>query len=130
MKKGCIISIAIIGIAFFLFLFLYSYAGSHLLEPASPILIKTIEVDKQNKIEILYIPGNATSQNITQIRKINKKTKEKYVLENYYKRYNYLEKFSLEDKKLSIILRDTNIHYFERMDTFQLNIQDVKYKLE
>lgn len=130
MKKSCIVSIAIIGITVFLFLLLYLYAASHLLEPASPILVNKIDIDGQYEIEILYIPGNATSQNITQIRKINKRTKEKYVLENYNKRYSYLEKLSIDDNTLSIILRDTSDHNLERVDTFQLDMQDVKYKLK
>ncbi|GHT01620.1 hypothetical protein FACS189421_14270 [Bacteroidia bacterium] len=119
----CVIGILIISISAF------NYLVPQILEPALPVLMEKINLDEQNEIEILYIPGNATSQNITQIRKTNKKTKEKYVLENY-ERYNYLDRFSLDGENLSIVLRDTSVHHLESIETFQLNVQDVKYKLK
>jgi hypothetical protein len=127
MKKGYII--IIIGICFFFLLIYFLWGLTYTLEPEPPLLIKKIDIDKQNRIEILYIAGNTTSQNYTIIKKINNKTKEEFILDNY-ERYNFLEKYYLEGDNLTLILRDTSVHYVEIIDTLRLNIQDVKYKIE
>ncbi|MDR2057208.1 MAG: hypothetical protein LBP83_02800 [Dysgonamonadaceae bacterium] len=128
MKKGYLSAIIIIVLVISVSIFYY-WSITQIFKPVVSVSMGKINIDEQNEIEILYIPGNATSQNITQIRKINNTTKEKYVLGNY-ERYNYLDKYYLSEENLIIILRDTSIHHFESIDTVQLNIQNIKYKIK
>jgi hypothetical protein len=100
-----------------------------MLKPEAFILMERINVDEQSEVKILYIPGNATSQNITQVRKINHETKEEYVLGNY-ERYNYLDQYWLEGDSLVLVLRDTSVYHIISIDTVKLNTQDIKYKIE
>jgi hypothetical protein len=130
MKRGCVITIIIIGISFFSLLIYFYWGITRIFESEVPTLIKKIDIGEQNKIEILYIAGNATSRNYTQIRKIDNKTNKKYLLESYEKRYNYLEKYKLNGDSLILVLRDTSSIHLERVDTFLLNIQDIKYELK
>ena len=127
MKKGYlvvnIILILIVSLSVF-----YCFNVSWIFEPAVSISMGKINIDGQNEIQVLYIQGNASSQNITQVRKINNKTKEKYILGNY-ERYNYLDEFYLDRDNLTIILRDTSIHHFTSVDTIRIDIQNVKYKI-
>jgi hypothetical protein len=128
MKKSCFITIFVIGICSILIL-LYLYGTTHILETNPPVLIKKINIGKNNEIKILYIEGNATSQNYIQIRRIDNTTKEEYILGNY-ERYNYLEKYKFKNDSLTLILKDTSIFHFECVDTFRLNINEIKYKIE
>jgi hypothetical protein len=129
MKKGCLIAVIVISISVFSILFFYLWGITHILDLKSPIIIEKFDIGGQKDIQILYVPGNATLMNGVQVRKINKQTKEEYLLENY-DRYNYLDKYDFEGQTLTLVLRDTSVHHLESIDTFQLNINDVKYKIK
>jgi len=129
MKRGIILLIIVVLIIIISVSIFYYFSVFSVFKPSASVSMGNINIDEQSEIEILYIPGNATSQNITQIRKIDKSTNEKFVLENY-ERYNYLDKYYLKGDCITIILRDTSVHHFESIDTVRLNIHDVKYKIE
>jgi hypothetical protein len=129
MKKIYLVAVFIIGISVFSFILFYLWGITHILDLKPPIVIEKIDIGGQIDIQILYVPGNATLMNGVQIRKINKQTQEEYLLGNY-DRYNYLDEYSLEGQNLTFVLRDTSVHHLESVDTFQLNINDVKYKIK
>lgn len=128
MKKRYIVIIISTILVIVLFVFFY-WNAINMLKPEAFILMERINVDEQSEVKILYIPGNATSQNITQVRKINHETKEEYVLGNY-ERYNYLDQYWLEGDSLVLVLRDTSVYHIISIDTVKLNTQDIKYKIE
>jgi len=127
--KKVLLLIGIIIVLAIAILICYSVGSFRLLESSTPVLLKKIYLDTQNEVEIIYIPGNATSQNITQIRKINLISGKKSVLGNF-ERYNYLESDSLCGSNLMIVLRDTGVYHFNCIDTIRLNIHDVQYEIK
>jgi hypothetical protein len=91
--------------------------------------MKNIDIDRHSEIEILYIAGNATSQNFTQIRKVNKDTHQKYLIANI-ERYNYLDSCNLNDTLLTLVLCDTSVYHLKVKDTITVNINNIQYQLK
>lgn len=72
--------------------------------------------------KILYVAGNATTQNVIQVVRISKDSKQ-VVLKNY-ERYNALDSYRiLNNSSLQLILRDTISYLGNRPDTFLLKLE-------
>ena len=91
-------------------------------------LLENFEIDKNNKVEFYYIPGNATSQNYLQLRFIsNDRWMSKRIS---FERYNSVENVSLINKdSLSFVAKvkmDSEI--YDIVDTIIVDLSKIKLK--
>jgi hypothetical protein len=128
MKKKYLIIVIVVSLIISI-LFVSYLSLIRIFDSVVSVSMGKINIDSTNEIEIIYVQGNATSQNFTVVKKTNKETKAEYILDNY-ERYNYLEKYYLDGENLTLILRDTSVHHVEIIDTFRLNIHNIQYKLQ
>ena len=81
--------------------------------------LKVIDVpNKEYRLNLYYIPANATNQSYIQVRQ-EKKDRE-HVL-NSYEMYNYLVSYSINEKYLKLVLKDTG-SISKRADTVLLKL--------
>lgn len=97
-----IISVAAIILAFF---FVYKLLTFKLFEEDN-VKLKVIDVsDRKYKLNLYYIPANATNQSYIQVSK--EAAGEENVMKSY-ERYNYLVSCTINEGYLKLILNDTS----------------------
>jgi hypothetical protein len=149
MKKGCLITTAILILSFVV-CFVYFFQTGSLPENTPPTYITETGLVGKYSIEFYYVKSSL-SANCIQVRKkiqklrdssndtgynghIYRETLEEYILENY-EHYDNMIGYCLRGDSLSIFLRkgyNCCADSFDSIqcDTFQLNINDVKYKVK
>ena len=94
--------------------------------------ITGMRIDERYSIEF-YNVTSPISTNCIQVRKINNKTKEEYLLENYEKFDNMIG-YCLSGDSMTIYIRKGHRVKTQSdsilCDTFYLNINDVKWKIK
>jgi hypothetical protein len=93
--------------------------------------VKILEVEKKEladvvvpkgNYKILYVAGNATTQNVIQVVSISNDNSQ-VVLKNY-ERYNALDSYKLlGDTILQLVVRDTISYLGNKPDTFLLKLE-------
>lgn len=97
-----IISVVAIVLAAF---FVYKLLTFKLFEEDN-VKLKVIDVpDRKYKLNLYYIPANATNQSYIQVRQ--ETTAGENVIKSY-ERYNYLNSFTINEGHLKLILNDTS----------------------
>jgi hypothetical protein len=141
MKKICLITTIVIGILILSFV-VYFFQTGGLLGKTSPIHITGVTLGVKGSIEFYYI-NESLSADCIQVRKIRNinpgnlngaityEKQEEYVLENY-EHYDNMVGYCLRGDTLTIFLKKGYwlTSNFVECDTFQLNINDVKYKIK
>jgi len=133
MKKGCritaiVTAILILSFIIFVFYFLYTFSSGM----TGRVHITETNLDVRYSIKFDYVTS-PLSANFIQVLKIDNKTKEEYLLENY-DNYDNMVGYCLQGDSMTIYLKGgyrvnkQSSNYIE-CDTFHLNINDVKLKL-
>jgi hypothetical protein len=142
MKKSCLITTIVVVNLIVAFAF-YSYKA--LVWDVEPTKITGHTFGVKGSIEFYYLNGSL-SVSCIQVRRIQNtnpgnlngiityEKQEEYVLENY-EHYDNLVGYCLSGDTLTIFLKkgywlDKQSSNFVSCDTFQLNINDVKYKIK
>jgi hypothetical protein len=142
MKKSCLIT-TIVVVNLILALAFYSYKV--LIWDIKPKKITGETLGVKGSIEFYYL-NSSLSASCIQVRKIQNtnpsnlngdikyETQEEFVLENY-EHYDNMVGYCLHGDSLTIFLRKGYLlgkhsSNFVECDTFQLNINDVKYKIK
>nr|WP_121271549.1 hypothetical protein [Pedobacter schmidteae] len=94
-----------VGIALVIFLG-YKLLTFNLFDDENVKLKSIIVPDREYRLDLYYVPANASNQSYIQVRQI-KNTKE-YILKSY-DRYNYLVSNSISGGQLKLILKDTSL---------------------
>ena len=119
MKKKNAINALFLIIGFF-FLFVLYFVFNFTLFDNKPIEISKFEGSSDKyQLAIYYVPSNATTQDYIQIRKLY--SSGVFVVLQNFERYQVVKKYSLENRKLRIILSDTS-SYIQRQDTILVNL--------
>lgn len=116
-KRKIIIVIVVSGLAIAVWLG-YKVLTFSLFDTEVVELKSIIVPGKEYKLNLYYVPGNATTQSCIQIRQITK-TNE-YVLKSY-ERYNYLVSNSIHEGYLRLVLNDTSV-INKKPDTVSLKL--------
>ena len=103
----------------FFLIIVYSFFGCALFEK-DKILLAEHQKSNGEKIKIYYVSLGATTNDVIQVRKSNKKI-PLWVNE----KYNYLENSKLlNDSSLQLILSDTGFHnHNNKLDTIIVNVK-------
>lgn len=115
-----------------LILFYYIFLASSLDLTEEPTHITEHSLGEKESISFVDIDSPLSASYI-QVRKINKETKEEYLLESY-KNYDNMVGYTLSKDTLIIYLRRDywleDSSDFVKCDTFHLNINDIKRRIK
>ena len=129
MKKGHLIIAVILSLILFSFIFLLSQFNFK----EKPTYITEHSLGIKEFISFVYV-NSFLSASYIQVRKINKETKEEYLLEAY-QNYDNMVGYTLHKDTLTVFLRkgyliNRNSSNFIECDTFHLNINNIKWKIK
>ena len=115
-----------------LILFYYIFLVSSLDLTEKPTYITEHSLGGKESISFVDIDSPLSASYI-QVRKINKETKEEYLLESY-KNYDNMVGYTLIKDTLIVYLRQDYLlkdsSDFVKCDTFHLNINDTKWRIK
>jgi len=132
MKKRCFIA-AIVSVILILSGVIYFFQTFKLVGGESPTHITGYTLGVKGSIEFFYI-NSSLSACCIQVRKIDKRTNEEYLLENY-ENYDNMVGYCYSGDSLTIFIRQG--YWLGRRhsnsvecDTFHININNTKWKLK
>lgn len=128
-KKTLIVVVLLSVVALFLFIFLLSLFNFK----EKPTYITEHSLGLKESIRFVYV-NSSLSVSCIQIRKIDKKTKDEYLLETY-QNYDNMIGYTLSNDTLTVFLRqgywlNKSSSDFIKCDTFHLNINNIKWKIK
>lgn len=129
MKKKRLIIVVILLLILFSFIFLWNQFNIN----EEPTCITEHSLGVKESINFIY-SNSSLSASYIQIRKINRETKEEYLLEAY-QNYDNMVGYALRKDTLVVFLRkgywiNSNSSNFIECDTFHLNINNIKWKIK